>query len=352
MLTRRFRKELCGLLLLHLLACYLHAHPRLPPQSPPAKTKKATRPTRILFKMKESIKVKTPTGELHGTLELPRTPPPYPFALIISGSGPTDRDGNSPLFPGANNSLKLLAEGLAGEGIATLRFDKRGVGESSAAAPAEADLRFDAFVEDAVAWGRELGRDARLSSLVVVGHSEGSLIGMLAAQRLEADAFVSIAGVGRAASRLLAEQLTGKLPPELEERALAIVEQLSAGKTSDDVPAELIALFRPSVQPYLASWFRFDPSREIARLKMPALVVQGTTDLQVGREDAELLSRSATTGRLLLIEGMNHVLKEVSADQEAQMKSYGDPALPVSPILVREIGSFIKEAGRVRTGGL
>lgn len=288
------------------------------------------------------MKLTTPTGELYGTLELPQAQPPFPFALIISGSGPTDRDGNSQLIAGTNNSLKLLAEGLVAEGIASLRFDKRGVGASAAAAPAEADLRFDTFVDDTVSWGNELQRDPRLSSLIVIGHSEGSLIGMLAARRLKAAAFISIAGVGRPASRLLAEQLAGKLPRELESRAVAIIEKLATGKTSEDVPVELIALFRPSVQPYLASWFRFDPAQEIARLTTPVLVVQGTSDLQIQLEEAERLSRAAHKGQLLLIEGMNHVLKEVSADQVEQLNSYGDPALPVAPKLVRAISNFLK----------
>ena len=57
----------------------------------------------------------------------------YPVVLIIPGSGPTDMDGNSAALPGKNNSLKYLAEGLAGKGIASLRYDKRGIASSASA---------------------------------------------------------------------------------------------------------------------------------------------------------------------------------------------------------------------------
>src|SRR6266852_2743028 len=137
--------------------------------------------------------------------------------LIISGSGPTDRDGNLPIFKGPNNSLKLLAEGLAAHGIASVRYDKRGIGETGkammlAAEKAkvmlrEEDLSFETYIDDAVAWCKKLGADRSFSSLTVLGHSEGSLIGMVAAQRMGAHAYVSIAGSGRPSQELILEQV-------------------------------------------------------------------------------------------------------------------------------------------------
>src|SRR5262249_16837736 len=91
----------------------------------------------------------TPTGIIHGTLLMPEGSAKVPVALIIAGSGPTDRDGNSPLLPGKNNSYKMLAEALAAEGIASLRYDKRSIAASRAAGLKEADLRFDNYVDDA-----------------------------------------------------------------------------------------------------------------------------------------------------------------------------------------------------------
>ena len=136
-----------------------------------------------------------------------------PVVLLLSGSGPTDRNGNSPMLPGKNNSLQMLAEGLASNGIASLRYDKRGVGESAKAMMAEADLRFETYVDDAVAWCEQLRKDKRFSAVIIAGHSEGSLIGMLAAKRCNAAGFISIAGAGRAAADILRTQLAGKLPP-------------------------------------------------------------------------------------------------------------------------------------------
>jgi alpha-beta hydrolase superfamily lysophospholipase len=81
--------------------------------------------------------------------------------LIIAGSGPTDRNGNSPAIQGANNSLKYLAEGLAAQGIASVRYDKRGVAESKTAASSESDLRFETYIHDAVLWGKQLRTDKR-----------------------------------------------------------------------------------------------------------------------------------------------------------------------------------------------
>src|SRR5690606_10718547 len=112
-------------------------------------------------------------GTLHGTLLLPAGSAPSPVALIIAGSGPTDRNGNSPLLPGQHNSLRLPADGPARQGIATLRYDKRGIAESAYPGLREADLRFNTYVGDAVALLSRLRGDARFSRVSIVGHSEG-----------------------------------------------------------------------------------------------------------------------------------------------------------------------------------
>ncbi|MFZ0060632.1 MAG: alpha/beta fold hydrolase [Pyrinomonadaceae bacterium] len=305
----------------------------------------------------EPITLETPTGSLFGTLTLPKSRSPVPVVLIVAGSGPTDRDGNSPLLKGANNSLKLVAEGLAAHGIASVRYDKRGVGETGKIMQLEAektksvlreqDLSFEAFIDDAVRWGKQLRADRRFSRLAVLGHSEGSLIGMVAAQRMGADTFISIAGAGRPVQQIILEQVRSQLPPELLKTTEDILDQLSAGKTVESVPAELQVLFRPSVQPYLISWLRYDPAKEIAKLCIPVLIVQGTTDLQASPEDAKRLVKGNPAAKLLFIEGMNHVLKTVPNEQKSQVSSYGDPTLPVAPDLIGVIVSFAKE-NRIR----
>ena len=292
----------------------------------------------------DSISLATPNGTLAGTLELPAKCP-CPVVLIIAGSGPTDRDGNSPLLPGANNSLKYLAEALAAKGIASVRYDKRGIAASRAAMQGgESDLRFDDYVTDAVGWLTKLRADHRFTTISVVGHSEGSLIGMIAARQAKADAFVSIAGAGRSAGKIIHEQLSSRVPPDMLAAADRTIAQLEKGQTPDSAPPALGALFRPSVQPYLISWFRYDPAAEIAKLTIPTLIVQGTTDIQVPVADAKALAAAAPKAKLVIIDGMNHVMKAVSADQAAQMKSYSDPALPVVPQLVDAIATLVAAA--------
>jgi len=304
--------------------------------------------------IEEPITLKTPTATLYGTLERPQTRSPIPVVLIIAGSGPTDRNGNSPLLPGANNSLKLLAEGLAAHGIASVRYDKRGIGETGKAMQVaaektktvlrEEDFRFETFIDDAVGWGKQLGADRRFSTLTVLGHSEGSLIGMVAAQRIGAHAYVSVAGAGRPIQQILLEQVRPQLPPDLLKATEDILDQLAAGKTVASVPPALNMLFRPSVQPYMISWLRYDPAKEITKLHMPVLIAQGTTDIQASPQDPKALAGANPSATLLLIDGMNHVLKTVSSERDKQTASYSDPTLPVAPGLINGISSFIIKA--------
>jgi pimeloyl-ACP methyl ester carboxylesterase len=266
--------------------------------------------------------------------------------LLISGSGPTDRNGNSAGLPGENNSLRMLAEALATRGIASVRYDKRGIGASRSAMGSEAELRFEMFADDAATWTRQLRADSRFSTVTVVGHSEGSLLGILATRQANADAFVSIAGVGRPAAQVLHEQLVARAPAALVEEADRAMARLVAGQTADSISPALAALFRPSVQPYLISWFRYDPSAELRKLDVPVLITQGTTDIQVAVQDARLLAAADPKATLAIIDGMNHVLKMVTADQTAQVRSYSDPALPVAPQLIDAIATFVKGVRR------
>ena len=290
----------------------------------------------------DSVRLETATGTLHGTVELPAGARPVPVVLIIAGSGPTDRDGNSRLLPGPNNGLRQLAESLAARGIASVRYDKRGIGGSAAAGRTEAELRFDHFVDDAAGWLAQLRADPRFSSVSVIGHSEGSLIGMLAAGRAGADGAVSLAGSGRRAAGLIRGQLAGQLPPALRERSDAILTALEAGTTTDSVPPPLFMLYRPSVQPYLISWFRHDPGMVVRSLRVPVLVAQGTHDIQVDTADARRLVSGRSGVELLLVPGMNHVLKLTPADRAAQLPAYSDPSLPVPGQLVEGIASFVR----------
>ena len=295
----------------------------------------------IAWPRSQPMRLVTATGTLHGTLELPAGRGPFPVALIIAGSGPTDRDGNDKSLGLDTDCYKLLALYLVRQGVASLRYDKRGAGDDFVLAIPESQLRFQTYVSDAVQWGEKLRDDPRFSTLTVIGHSEGSLIGMLAALKVPADGFVSIAGAGERASKLLLNQLKPKLPGGLYHTAQAIVAQLRVGRTVDHIPQNLDALFRPSVQPYLISWFQFDPAREIVRLRIPVLIVQGERDLQVSTRDARALYRADPAATLILIPAMNHVMKDVGPSNSDNIGAYAEPSLPIDATLERSIGGFI-----------
>lgn len=291
----------------------------------------------------EPVTLKTSTGDIYGKMCLPTVSDTYPVVLLISGSGPTDMDGNSAVG-GDNNSLKYLAEGLANEGIASLRFDKRGIATSRNAGKNEADLRFDDYVGDVRAWVDLLANDKRVTGIYIAGHSEGSLVGMVAARNnKKVKGFISIAGAGRPADELIEEQFSGH-PKMVREIIGSINRDLKAGRLVENVPMGFEALFRHSVQPYMISWYKYDPCEVIKKLKIPVLIVQGNTDIQVSVKDAEALHRSSGHSRYCLIENMNHVLKtcETLSKQE-QMAFYTDPSIPNHPDLLPCIVSFIRD---------
>lgn len=290
----------------------------------------------------QPIALQTPTGTLNGTLHLPQDTKPAAVVLIVAGSGPTDRDGNNPLA-GRNDSLKMLAQALGRSGYASVRYDKRGIGQSSAAGGDESALRLDTFVDDAAAWVDKLNASGRYPAVAIAGHSEGSLIGMLAAQRGKVASFISLAGSADGLGQLLRKQLASQLPPDLAAANERVLQSLEQGKPTADVPAPLLSLYRPSVQPYLISSLRYQPARELGKLNMPVLLVQGTTDIQVGVEQARALQAAQPDACLAIIPGMNHLLKEVAVDPSAQQRSYGDPALPLHGELAATLAGFLRK---------
>jgi hypothetical protein len=281
----------------------------------------------------------TSTGTIYGTLKTPIQLQQMTVALIIAGSGPTDRDGNNPAMK--NNSLKMLSDSLLSHGIASLCYDKRGIAESVAAGSDESALRFENYIDDAVAWIEKLKSDNRYNKIIVIGHSEGSLIGMIAAARANADGFISMAGAGFKAGDILKTQLAAQ-PEAIKNACYSAIDSLEAGKTVSEVNPMLYSLFRPSVQPYLISWFKYDPRVEIRKISKPVLILQGTTDIQVSVQDAENLKEALPTATLSIIDGMNHILKDAPADRQANIATYSEPDLPIDKELIKDIVDFIK----------
>ncbi len=284
--------------------------------------------------------------KIYGTLKVPETKEKIPVALIIAGSGPTDRNGNNPMM--TCNTYKMLTDSLNGCGIATLSYDKRGIAKSASNQP-EDELRFEDYVEDAKKWIEFLSQDSRFSEITIIGHSEGSLIGMIAGENnAKVSKFISIAGTGYPADEILKEQLTRQLegqPTAMKEQIFSYIDELKQGKLLGNVPQSLYSLFRPSVQPYMISWFKYNPQEEIAKLKIPVLILQGDLDIQVSETDANLLYKAGTNTHKVLIKNMNHVLKNSrSTDMGEQMTdSYNNPNTPINKELIERIVRFIKE---------
>ena len=279
---------------------------------------------------------------IKGTLEVPKSNQPVDVALIIAGSGPTDRDGNNRLI-GNNNSYKMIAELLMKNGIASLRYDKRAIGASDKVD--ESGLLFDTYINDAVELVKYLKNDKRFSKVIIIGHSEGSLIGMIAAKHSDASKYISLNGAGKPIYKILDEQIVeNKLPEDLLKQYRSIMDSLKQGNLVKNVSPALLLLFRPSIQPYLISWFKYDPCKEISKLAIPILIIGGTKDIQVDVEDAQLLSKSNKNSELAVIENMNHILKEVpTSDKTINSKSYSNPELPLSDELSKRIIDFLKK---------
>jgi pimeloyl-ACP methyl ester carboxylesterase len=274
-------------------------------------------------------------GGLAGTLTLPKSAPRGPrgpAVLIIAGSGPTDRDGNGPLI--STDAYRLLTAGLAAHGIRSLRYDKRGIGGSASVVAREDEMRFDDLVGDAVTAGRSLSARDDVSSLVLAGHSEGGLIAMLAARRLSVAGLVLLAAPGRPLADILRTQFrTAPMPETLRSEALRVT----------DIPAELAPVFRPSVQPYLASVLSLDPRAELGQLSTPTLLLYGARDLQIPLTDRDRLARARPDARVVTVPTANHVLKSAPADREGNIKTYTDRSRPLDPGVLPPIVLFVGE---------
>lgn len=304
----------------------------------------------VLQGREDTLILKTPGGDLQGSLLVPESKTPMPLVLIIAGSGPTDRDGNNSYMK--NNSLLMMARELHKHGIASFRFDKRGIGESSDVEKNEREMTPGVFVQDVRDWVTLLSRDKRFSAIILAGHSEGSLLGMLAAgNNPEVSGFISIAGAGRPIDEILKDQFS-HIQAEPREIIYSLLDKLKQGDTIPNIPPILYSVFRPDIQPYLIAWMKYDPREEIRKLNIPILITTGTTDIQVKESDAKLLSEARPDAELKIIPGMNHVLKHCDTmDKQEQMEIYANPDLPLHPEFAASLVDFVSRKFIMASGG-
>ncbi len=278
---------------------------------------------------------------LYGSLYMPAAYTKNLTAVIIQpGSGPTDRNGNSlPMLE--SNAYKMLADSLARYQIATLLIDKRGVGESRKAVQKNDTLLFSTYAADLAAWVRYLKQDMRVASVAIIGHSEGSLLGMLAAQQAPVSKFISIAGAGQNIAPILVEQVT-RQSSTLGRELDSLLNKIRNNEPVN-VKGPLASLLAPSVIPYMKSWMQLEPEAEIAKLKIPILIIQGDNDVQVDVVNATKLVAAAPNSTYALLPGMNHMLKMSPTDFAGNVSSYNDPLLPIPTTLVQAIVNFLNK---------
>lgn len=278
------------------------------------------------------------TPLIKGTLYIPKSADnKTKLVILIAGSGPTDRNGNQKGV--MNNSLKLLSEDLANNNIAVYSYDKRLFAQIKLKTHDEKTMRFEDYINDATEVIAFFKSQKKYAKIIVAGHSEGSLVGMAAAQK-NADAYISLEGAGRPINEVLSDQLAKQAPAYIEE-CNKNLELLRQGKTFENKNILLASLFRESVQPYLISWIKYNPQNEIKKLQIPILIVNGTKDIQTTEKEAYLLKTANPKASLKIIDKMNHIFKEINDDTE-NIKSYNNPNLPVMNQLVESITNFIK----------
>jgi pimeloyl-ACP methyl ester carboxylesterase len=291
------------------------------------------------------VTVAGPQGALAGTLLDPGKD--APAVLMIPGSGPTDRDGNNPL--GVKGGVyRQLAEALAAKKVATLRIDKRGMFGSKAAIANANAVTIGDYAADAHAWVDMVRAKTGRRCVWLLGHSEGALVALQAAQNPTGICgLVLVAGAGRPLGEVIRAQLRANpANAPLLPQGEAALDQLEAGKRvpAAAIPAPLQPLFNERVQGYLIDMFQHDPAKLIAAVKLPVLIVQGDKDIQVSVSDAELLKRAQPVATLKLLPGINHVLKSVASDDRAaNVATYGDANLAISPAVPDAIAAFVSK---------
>ncbi len=288
---------------------------------------------------KESeLDIKQDKDSIFGTLLEPTSINKPPLVILLAGSGPTDRNGNSSLSQ--NNSLRFLADALAQQGIATYRYDKNTVRLLKKGTLKEEEVHFNQLITDAQTVVNFFKNKSAFSKIYIAGHSQGSLIGMIAAQN-NVDGFISLSGAGNSIDQVLKKQLLQQAP-QLETSITQTLDKLKKGEKDPDFNPMLSSIFRLSIQPYLIDWMHYNPQLELKKLQIPILIINGDKDLQVAVEEARLLQKANPTASLKIIKNMNHILKEIKGDIVANYASYTNPDLPVAPQLIDEMVPFIK----------
>lgn len=287
------------------------------------------------------VTLKTMGCTLAGTLTMPKNPSgKIPVVLIVPAAGSINRDGNDASVGVNTNAYQMLAYALGEAGIASLRYDKRMVGQTTSE-DKEKNLTFDDYVDDATSLLNMLADDERFSKIIVAGHGQGALVGMLATNQEPVKGYISLEGAADPEYIMLTNSM--KSQPDYKANDIKrMLDSLKKGKTWDKIDISLYPIARPSLQPLIMSWCRFEPAREIKKLKMPVLIVQGNTDLEVPLDNGVKLKAAKSNAIYAVIRGMNFELKAATPDRDKNLATYNDPNLPLHPDLAKALTDFIQ----------
>jgi uncharacterized protein len=275
-------------------------------------------------------------GAIDAVLTTPPDVDKPPVALLIAGSGTTDHDGNGPQVKPA--TLKKLSEQLVARKIATLRYDKRGAGGWKPEFGKPEDFRFVNFVDDAVSLVNYLRGSGKFSEVVVIGHSEGGLVGILTTRRVPVDRLVLLVTAARRQGDLVKAQLEKTVPSDVFEPIAKAIDAIMAGQIVDPPPPGFSVA--PSMQPGIASAFTEDPIDPLKKITEPTLIIGGGRDRQVARVDFAALSAASPVAKTLWLPDMNHVLVDVT-DEADDIKAYRDAERPLDPAMIDAVAAFI-----------
>ncbi|MFL2621221.1 MAG: alpha/beta hydrolase [Flavobacteriaceae bacterium] len=272
---------------------------------------------------------------IYGSIVEPKSRSNSNLVIFIGGSGPIDRDGNQSFMK--CDMFKKLAYSLSEKGISSFRYDKRVVTQIRKG-KLDKKITFDDFVSDAIAIIDFF--ESKYNSIVIAGHSQGSLVGLLSIKE-GVSGFISLSGAGRTIDMVIEDQIS-KTAPMLLEDTKKIFKILRSGKITEDFPLPLYSLFNIEIQPFMISWMQYDPKKIISKIPIPSLIINGDNDLQVDEKEAKLLYNSAQNSEILIVKNMNHVLVEIEGDELKNVKSYNNPELKISELLIEKMVEFIE----------
>ncbi|SEL34030.1 hypothetical protein SAMN04487910_2184 [Aquimarina amphilecti] len=275
---------------------------------------------------------------IEGTLTTPYSDDSVPLIIFIMDSGAINREGNDRMSK--NDAFKLLAIELAKKGVASYRYDKR-LFKIDAVGIREHEILLEHFIQDAKSIVTYFKENGNYTKVVLAGHGQGSLIGIMAAKG-NVDGFISIAGNAQSVDQIVIQQLEKQAPGLDKSAAVAFADLKEKGRAMNYDPA-LESIFGYKLQPFMKSWIKYTPSEEIKDLNIPILVLQGDKDLQVEVSEAEKLKEAVPNAEYVIIENMNHILREIKGSRLENHKSYNEYWLKIMPEVTTSIVNFVKK---------